>query len=123
MPDRSYIGIVSNDDNQWIAVIWAGDKITLSPPFKNTSTELPTLARFISERCTRPKICLKPTSSTAFELVKFIGEIPDAEVVLLSEAGLRMHQSWLPRNAAANPSFPHDADQAYLLARCAERMI
>lgn len=122
MPDRSYIGIDKNADNEWIVVIWSGGKIMLSPPFKNTPTELPALARFISEYCTRPKICLTPAHPAVFTLIQFIGGIPDVEVVLLSEAGLKMHQAWLPKTAL-NPPCRENTGQAWLLARCAERMI
>jgi hypothetical protein len=122
MPDRSYIGIDSNQNKEWIVAVWTGEKIVLSPPFKNTPVQLAALVRFITERCSRPKICLKPANPAVLKLIKFIGGIPDVEVVLMSEAGLQMHRAWLP-NAAGNPTVPGHAGQAFLLACCAERMI
>lgn len=118
MPNRSYLGIDSTDNNEWIVVLLADGKLSFPRIFKNTSAELAALVRFISEDCSRPKICLKPTSRAALKLLKFIGGIPDVEVVLISEEGLRLHQASLP---ALNPR--ESASRAAMLARCAERMI
>ena len=122
MPDQSFIGIDSTDDNEWIVVLWTDGKIIFSRPFKNTPSELGALVNFITERCASPKICLKPANPAALKLIKYVGGIPDVEVVLMSDAGLRMHRSWLPRATATRYS-QNNSCQAYLLARCAERMI
>ena len=122
MTDRSYIGIDSTDSKEWVVVLCTDGQAIVSQPFKNTPTELAALVSFITERCARPKICLKPSNPSAIKLIKSIGGIPDVEVVLMSTAGLRMHQSWLQGRSAA--AFAHNNScQAYLLAFCAQRMV
>lgn len=120
--ERSYVGIDNTDKNEWIAVIWRDGKSVFSRPYKNTSHELAALVRFITDRCDRPKICLNPTHPNAFELVKFISTIAGVEVVLMSNAGLRLHLDWLPRESST-PLFQPNSRRANLLACCAERMI
>jgi hypothetical protein len=122
MTDRSYIGIDSTDNKEWVAVVWSDGHAIVSPPFKNTPTELAALVSFITERCARPKICLKPSNPSAIKLIKSIGGIPDVEVVLMSNAGLRMHQSWL-QGKTATAFINNNPCQAYLLAFCAQRMV
>ncbi|MDD5033730.1 MAG: hypothetical protein PHE55_03145 [Methylococcaceae bacterium] len=122
MADQSYIGIDSTENNEWVVVLWTAGRIIFSRPFKNTPLELGALVHFITEQCTRPKICLKPANPAALKLIKFIGGIPDVEVVLMSDAGLRMQRACLPR-AVATPLTLDNPCQAYLLAFCAERMI
>jgi len=122
MSDRSYLGIDHNDHNEWIVVLVTEGKIGFLQKFKNTQADLVALARFIGEHCSRPKICINPTSRAVLKLLKFIGDIPDVEVVLMSAAGLKMHRAWLaPTNA---PFSDHgDTGEAVMLARCAARMI
>jgi hypothetical protein len=122
MNERSYVGIDNTDKNEWIVVLWFEGKSVFSRPYKNTPAEFEALVRFITARCHRPKICLNPTNPNAFELVKFIGGITGVEVVLMSNAGLRLHLDWLPRESTA-PVFQANSRRAYLLACCAERMI
>jgi hypothetical protein len=122
MNDRSYIGIDSTDNNEWIAVLWAEGKITFSRPFKNTPADLTALVLFITEHSTRAKICLKPTHPAIFTLLSYLSAIPDVEVMLMSEAGFKIHQTWLLRAIAA-PLLQNNSSQAYLLACCAERMV
>ncbi len=122
MSDRSYLGIDHNDHNEWIVVLVTEGKIGFLRKFKNTQAELFALARFIGEHCSRPKICINPTSRAVLKLLKFIGDIPDVEVVLMSAAGLKMHRAWLtPANDT--PSDRGDVGEAVMLARCAARMI
>lgn len=120
MPDRSYLGIDGADNNEWIVVHLVDGKIGLPRIFKNTSAELASLVRFISEDCSKPRICLKPRTPGALKLLRFIAGIPDVEVVLISEEGLRMHRSWL---SGLDPDPGESAGRAAILARCAERMI
>ncbi|MFZ4703251.1 MAG: hypothetical protein ACOYMG_24680, partial [Candidatus Methylumidiphilus sp.] len=61
-----------------------------------------------------------PSNRAALKLIKLIGGIPEVEVVLMSPAGLMLHQTWL-RETFASPS--SHASQAFMLARCAEHMI
>ena len=56
------------------------------------------------------------------KLLKLIGDIPNVEVVMMSEAGLKMHRAWLTP-ATEPPSEHGDTGHAVMLARCAERMI
>lgn len=124
MNERSYVGIDNTDNNEWIVVLWDQGKFKFSRPFKNTPAEMEALVRFISERCERPKICLNPANPAAFNLIRFVGSIPGVEVVLMSNAGLRLHLDWLPKDTAKMSSvFQHGSRRAYLLACCAERMI
>lgn len=120
MQARSYIGIDSRDGNEWTVALLGERQAVLFRSFKNTAPELAELARFICDHCHRPKICLKPSSRAALRLIKLIGGIPDVEVVLMSQAGLAMHQAWLRQSSPA-PS--PQASQAFALARCAERII
>jgi hypothetical protein len=122
MNERSYVGIDNTDKNEWIVVLWSEGKSVFSRPYKNTLSEIEALVRFITERCDRPKICLNPANSNTFELVKIIGGIVGVEVVLMSNAGLRLHLDWLPRESSV-PVFQAHSRRAYLLACCAERMI
>lgn len=122
MNERSYVGIDNTDKNEWIAVLWCDGKTVFSRPYKNTLAEFEALVRFINERCDRPKICLNPANPRVFELVKFISGITGVEVVLMSNAGLRLHLNWLPRESTT-PVFQANSRRAYLLACCAERMI
>lgn len=122
MPERSYVGIDSNEHHEWIVVVWTEDKIFLSPPFKNTPTGLAALTGFITERCSKPKICLKPANPAAIKLIKYISSIPNVEVILMSDAGFSLHQTWLQKRKV-NAALQEKAGQAFLLAFCAERMI
>lgn len=122
MTERSYVGIDNTDKNEWIVVLWCDGKSIFSRPYRNTPAELEALVRFITERCDRPKICLNPTHPSAFELVRCIGTIAGVEVVLMSNAGLRLHLDWLPRETTT-PVFQAHSRRAYLLACCAERLI
>jgi hypothetical protein len=122
MNERSYVGIDNTDKNEWIVVLWCEGKSVFSRPYKNIPQEMAALVRFITDRCDRPKICLNPTHPNSFELVKFISNIVGVEVVLMSNAGLRLHLDWLPRESST-PVFQANSRRAYLLACCAERMI
>jgi hypothetical protein len=122
MLDRSYLGIDINEHNEWIVVLLTEGKISLLQTFKNTTSELVALVGYIGEHCSRPKICIKPTTRAALKLLKFIGDIPDVEVVMLSDAGLKMHRAWLTP-ALETSSVQGDTGQAVMLALCAERMI
>jgi hypothetical protein len=124
MNERSYVGIDKTDNNEWIAVLWVNGQSVFSRPFKNTATEFTALVKFISERCHRPKICLNPVHPSAFALVGYLGQIPEVEVVLMSNAGLKLHLDWLPKQLTQTDSlFQTHTNRAYLLACCAERMI
>ena len=122
MSERSYIGIDKTDKDEWIAVLGDHGKFVYSRPYKDTQTELAALVRFIIEHCERPKICLNTANPSAFKLLKYVGGIPGVEVVLLSNAGLRLHLDWLPK-AATVPVLLNNSSRACLLAYCAERMI
>ncbi len=124
MSERSYIGIDKTDKNEWIAVLGNHGKFVFSRPYKNTQPELEALVRFICERCERPKICLNTANPSAFTLLKYVGGIPGVEVVLMSNAGFRLHLDWLPKdNAGTAPLLLNNSSRARLLACCAERMI
>lgn len=117
----SYIGIDSTENNEWIVVLCVEGKISFSRPFKNIPIELDALVRFITERCVRPKICLRLTNRTVFELIKYIASVPDAEVMFMSEAGFKIHQNWLPKSMTI--PYQDNSCQAHLLACCAERIV
>ena len=122
MSERSYIGIDKTDKNEWIAVLGDHGKFVFSRPFKDTQMDLEALVRFIIESCERPKICLNTANPSAFTLLKYVGGIPGVEVVLMSNAGVRLHLDWLPK-AATVPVLLNNSSRACLLAYCAERMI
>jgi hypothetical protein len=124
MSERSYVGIDNTDNNEWIVVLWNHGQFIYSRPFRNTPVELDALVRFITERCDRPKICLNPANPSAVKLIKVVAGISGVEVMLMSNAGLRLHQDWMPKEQdGAMPHFQHHSRRAYLLACCAERMI
>ena len=81
MSEQSYIGIDTTENNEWVAALWTEGKVILSRPFRNTSSELSALVRFISGHFVRPRICLKPSSPATLKLIKYVGGIPDVEVV------------------------------------------
>ena len=120
MPNRSYLGIECADNNEWIVVHLVNGQPDFPRTFGNTPTELASLARFISEDCLKPRICLNPKKPGALKLLKFIAAIPDVEVVLLSDEGFRMHGAWL---LETEHDYAESANRAVLLARCAKRMI
>ena len=122
MSDRSYLGIDHNGHNEWIVVLVREGEIGFLQKFKNTSADLAALVRFIGEHCSRPKICINPTSRAVLKLLKLIGGIPDVEVVLMSAAGLKMHRAWL-KPANETPTDHGDTGEAVMLARCAAHMI
>ena len=122
MSDRSYLGIDHNDHNEWIVVLVREGEIGFLQKFKNTQADLVALVGFIGEHCSRPKICINPTSRAVLKLLKFIGGIPNVEVVLMSAAGLKMHRAWLtPANETHSDH--GDTGEAVMLARCAAHMI
>ncbi len=124
MNERSYVGIDKTDKDEWIAVVCNHGKFIFSRPYKNTRMELEALVRYISESYARPKICLNTANPSAFTLLEYIDGIPGVEVVLMSNAGLRLHLNWLPKEAATTePLLNNNSSRACLLACCAERMI
>lgn len=123
MSEQNYIGIDKTDNNEWIAVLWNQGKSVFSRPFKNTPRELQALVQFITDRCQHPKICVNPTSPNVFALIQVISAIQGVEVVLMSNAGLKLHLDWLPKDSVAMPFQTSGTRRAYLLACCAERII
>jgi hypothetical protein len=77
---------------------------------------------FLRENCSRPKICLRAAGGAAIKLVQYLSGVPDAEVMLISDQGLRIQKAWLP-DATSHPYMQGSANQAETLARCAERLI
>ena len=122
MSDRSYLGIDHNGHNEWIVVLVREGEIGFLQKFKNTSADLVALVRFIGEHCSRPKICINPTSRTVLKLLKLISGIPDVEVVLMSAAGFKLHRTWLAQSNETL-SYKGDIGDAITLARCSARMI
>ncbi len=118
----SDIGIGNTDNNEWVVALCIKGKSVFSRPFKSTSTELGALVRFITEHCERPKICLNPVNPSAMKLLKFIGNIPGVEVMLMSNAGLELHRDWLPRESVTS-FIQNYSRRAYLLACYAERTL
>lgn len=122
MIEQSYIGIDRTESNEWIVGLLSNGKIIFSRPFKNTQPELRALVRFITDRCVKPKICLKPKNPAALKLIKYIGDIPAVEVVLISDAGLKLNLASLPKSTETL-FIQSNVCQAPLLAYCAGRMI
>lgn len=120
MAEQSYIGIAANRRHEWVAALRREGNVEFSHPFGNTTAAVGSFVQFINDYCSRPRICIRPSSPTALRLIKSLSGIPDVEVVLLSDAGLRMHQAWLSETAASRSLREHEAS---LLALCAERII
>lgn len=121
MNERSYVGIDKTDSNEWIAVFWDHGKFIFSRPYKDTQLEIQAMVRFVTEACVKPKICLNTANPSTFNLLKYVGGIPGVEVVLMSNAGLRLHLDWLHKDEAND--IQDQSNRACLLACCAERMI
>lgn len=122
MNERSYVGIDMTDQNEWVVVLWRDGKTLFSRTYGNTVHELAALTRFIAERCHKPRICLNLAHANVFELMKHLSSIAGVEVVLMSNAGLRLHLNWWPaERAAAHPEAK--SRRACQLACCAEHMI
>ncbi len=123
MSERSYVGIDAinqhhNQEQQLIAVIADQGKTLISRPFQTHPAELEALARFISERCEKPKICIDLANPLAFSLFKVFAHIPGVEMAMLSGAGYQLYLQGLTR-AAGVEGCP---ERAYRLARCAARI-
>jgi len=122
MNGRGFIGIECDQNAGWVAVKRVGDHIRQCRRFKDSPADIARLMQFIRESCARPKIGLRATSDAALKLIRYISGIPDVEVVLISDAGLRTHRAWLP-DLMAHPYMQRSANHAETLARCAARMI
>lgn len=120
MQSRSFIGIDTDTGNDLVLVQRTEGQVLLAKRYKNTAEEIRFLVGFIRSQCARPRICLKAATHAAMKLLEPISGIPDVEVVLISEAGMRMHLSWLPQGR--QPVGRSSSAQADLLACCAERM-
>lgn len=116
MSDRSYLGIECTENNEWIVVSQEQGETRWSAKFDNSSEGLKSLVNFISNRCSRPKICVKSKNSLGLHLILYISSVTDIEVLLMSDAGLRVHRNWVA-------NLPTSTPQAEILARCAERLI
>ncbi len=122
MNGRGFIGIETDNDAGWVVVKRVGHHIRQCKRFQNSPADLSRLMQFIRESCARPKIGLRASSHAALKLIRYISGIPDVEVVLISDAGLRTHKAWLSE-LMAHPYMQRSANRAETLARCAERMI
>ena len=121
MTSRDFIGIEHTKQNEWIVVKRVGTDQTCQR-FRDSPTDMASLMRFLRDRCTRPKICLKAAGDASVRLVRQLGGIPDAEVLLISEKGLQVHKAWLGETTL-HPYMQGSANAAETLARCAERLI
>jgi hypothetical protein len=121
MDGRGFIGIERDNTTGWVVVKRVGAQIRQCKSFNDTPTGIARLTQFIRESCNRPKIGLRSNSRAALKLIEYIRGIPDVEVVLISDAGLRTHRAWLPLSTT-HPYMQRSANDAEVLARCAERM-
>ena len=122
MDGRGFIGIERDSKSEWVVVKRVGAQLRQCKCFKDSPADIARLLQFIRENCERPKIGLRSTSRAALKLIRYISGIPDVEVVLISDAGLRTHRAWLPE-LMTHPFMQRSANHAETLARCAERMI
>jgi hypothetical protein len=122
MDGRGFIGIESDKQCGWVVVKRVGSHLRLCRRFKDSPNEMARLIGFIRENCRSPKVGLRATSGAALKLLRTISGIPDVEVVLISDQGLRTHEAWLPP-LTAHPYMQTSANHAELLARYAERLI
>jgi hypothetical protein len=121
MASRDFIGIELSNQNEWIVVKRAGTDRTCQR-FRDSPTDMAALMTFLRDRCTRPKICLKAAGDASVRLVGYLGGIPDAEVLLISDEGLQVHKARLA-STTLHPYMQGSANAAETLARCAERLI
>lgn len=122
MDGRGFIGIECDSNSGWVVVKRVGAQVRQCKYFGDSPAGISKLLQFIRENCENPKIGLRSTSRAALKLLRYVSGIPDVEVVLISDAGLRAHRAWLPE-LMAHPYMQRSANHAETLARCAERMI
>jgi hypothetical protein len=122
MDGRGFIGIESDKRSGWMVVKRVGAQLRQCRRFADSPAERLRLVDFIRENCRSPKVGLRATSAAALGLLRSISGIPDVEVVLISEQGIRAHEAWLPE-LVAHPYMQTSANNAELLARYAERLI
>lgn len=121
MASRDFIGIERNNQDEWVVVKRVGTQ-RICKRFRDSPTDLVSLMSFLRDRCTRPKICLKAAGAASVKLMRYLCGIPEAEVLLISEQGLRVHKGWLAETSL-HPYMQGSANHAETLARCAERLI
>ena len=89
--------------------------------FRNALPNLNALAEYIVRHFTRPRICIASNQQQVFFLLSILCDIPDAEVMFVSDTGYSQYQL---RMSDFNPNTPHQRyNKADLLAKCAEHMI
>ena len=114
MASQSYFGLDREDGNSWVLVQCVEGNVIVLQRFRDTVDGLHSLEKFIRDRSGRPRICIKLSNDSAFKLVEHLGSIPDVQVILVSEAGLRHHQTGLPKPRAN--SSPANTLHAEMLA-------
>jgi hypothetical protein len=122
MSERTYIGIENNNNNAWRVVLLTAQGIAISGTIENTSQDIVAFAKYISQHCIKPKICLKWHDAGVFELIAVLSDIPDVEVILMSEAGFNLHNNWISYNKK-EPEANKSITLANQLAHCAKRFI
>jgi hypothetical protein len=101
---QSYFGLEREDGNSWVLVQCLEGNVILLQRFRDTVDGLHSLEKRMQDHSGRPRICINLSNDSAFKLVQHLGTIPGVEVVLVSEAGLRHHQTGLPKPRANSSS-------------------
>ncbi|QFY43819.1 hypothetical protein F6R98_15260 [Candidatus Methylospira mobilis] len=122
MSERTYIGIENQNNHAWRVVLLTEQGSIVSGIFENTSLDIAAFCKYISEYCIKPKICLKWRDAGVFELISVISSIPDVEVILMSEAGFKLHNDWIAHNKN-ELDIKKSLTLANQLAYCAKRFI
>jgi hypothetical protein len=126
MSERTYIGIENHDNHAWRVVLLTAQGSVVSGTFENTPQDIVAFSNYISENCIKPKICLKWHDTGVLQLMSFFSNIPDVEVILMSEAGFNMHNNWIShtkKETDTGKSTSASLTLASQLAHCAKRFI
>lgn len=122
MSERTYIGIENHDSHSWHVVVLTEQGAVISGIFENTHQDISAFSQYLSQHCIKPKICLKWKDAGVLQLISIISTIPDVEVIIMSEAGFRLHNNWMS-HSRKEVAIDKTLALANQLAHCAKRLI
>ena len=121
MAIHAYLGIHSDDGTSWTLAQRETGASIVHKRFGNSFDGLTAMAEYIATMFTRPRIYIAAAGTHSLGLLQYLGTIPNAEVVFISDVGYRQI---LARWAHGTRAVRRDhASPAALLAYCAECMV
>lgn len=122
MSERTYIGIENHDGHSWHVVALTEQGAVISGILEITRQDIIAFSQYLTQNRIKPKICLKWNDADVFQLIPIISAIPDVEVIIMSEAGFRLHNNWM-RHCIKDLDRDKALTLAGQLAHCAKRLI